>query len=187
MFSRNFSVNITYLVEWRSNGNIMKSQIKSVLLQRFWLKVDIGGTSDCYIWAMSWENLLLPYANNKGTDQPVHLRSLISTFVVHCLDSTCIILPLAIAEISSLQLVSVAEQAGWSLNWWQTLKTGYSREVAHFTFGAIRLLWYFPFACVKDKMPTTGTLAADLIKCTSKIYFRTHRVWYMSHRQVLTE
>ena len=28
-----------------------------------------------------------PYANNKGADQPVHLRSLISAFVVRCLDS----------------------------------------------------------------------------------------------------
>ena len=23
-----------------------------------------------HIWALSWENLFLPYANNKGTDQP---------------------------------------------------------------------------------------------------------------------
>ena len=38
------------------------------------------------------------YANIKGADQPTHLRSLISTFVVHCLDS--IIPVLAIAEIS---------------------------------------------------------------------------------------
>ena len=44
-----------------------------------------------YIWAISWENLFMPYANNKGTDQPVHSRSLISMFVVRCLDS---ILPL---------------------------------------------------------------------------------------------
>ena len=29
----------------------------------------------------------MPYANNKGADQPVHSRSLISTFVVRCLDS----------------------------------------------------------------------------------------------------
>ena len=28
-----------------------------------------------------WENLLMPYANNKGADQPTHPRSLISTFV----------------------------------------------------------------------------------------------------------
>ena len=28
-----------------------------------------------------------PYANNKDADQPAHPRSLISTFVVRCLDS----------------------------------------------------------------------------------------------------
>ena len=49
-------------------------------------------------WATSWENLFMPYANNKGTDQPVHPHSLISAFVVCCLDS--IIPLLAIAEIS---------------------------------------------------------------------------------------
>ena len=32
-------------------------------------------------------NMFLPYENNKGTDQPAHLLSLISTFVVHFLDS----------------------------------------------------------------------------------------------------
>ena len=30
---------------------------------------------------------LMSYANNKGVDQPAHPRSLISTFVVRCLDS----------------------------------------------------------------------------------------------------
>ena len=43
---------------------------------------------------------LMSYANTKGADQPVHLRSLISTFVVHCLDS--IISLDSIAEISRL-------------------------------------------------------------------------------------
>ena len=32
-------------------------------------------------------NLILQYTNNKGADQPAHPRSLISTFVVRCLDS----------------------------------------------------------------------------------------------------
>ena len=40
-----------------------------------------------FIWATSWENLFMPYANNKGADQPVHPRSLISTFIICCLDS----------------------------------------------------------------------------------------------------
>ena len=28
------------------------------------------------IWAASWENLCMPYANNKGADKPAHPRSL---------------------------------------------------------------------------------------------------------------
>ena len=43
---------------------------------------------------------LMSYANNKGTDQPPHPCSLISAFVVRCLDS--IISLDAIAEISRL-------------------------------------------------------------------------------------
>ena len=53
--------------------------------------VDLGVWSGS-IQATSWENLFMPYANNKGVDQPVHLCSLISAFIVCCLDS---IIPLA--------------------------------------------------------------------------------------------
>ena len=38
------------------------------------------------------------YANNKGADQPAHPRSLISTFVIRCLDSMICIL--AISKVS---------------------------------------------------------------------------------------
>ena len=48
------------------------------------------------------------YANNKGADQPAHLGSLISAFVVRCLDS--IIPLLAVSKISRLKLASVAEK-----------------------------------------------------------------------------
>ena len=34
------------------------------------------------IWATSWENLFMPYANNKGADQLAHPGSLISAVVV---------------------------------------------------------------------------------------------------------
>ena len=65
----------------------------------------------------------MPYVNNKGADQPAHLHSLISTFIVHCLDG---IRPLVSkSEISSLYLSSVAAQAGLSLPWSQTSKTGF--------------------------------------------------------------
>ena len=49
----------------------------------------------------------MPYANNKGPDQPAHPRSLISAFVSRCLDS---IIPLvSVSKIPSLFLASVAE------------------------------------------------------------------------------
>ena len=43
---------------------------------------------------------LMSYANNKGADQPAHPRSLISAFVVRCLDSIHVISLDSIAEIS---------------------------------------------------------------------------------------
>ena len=46
------------------------------------------------------QNLFLPYANNKDADQPAHLCSLISIFVIHCLAS--IISLVSLSEISSL-------------------------------------------------------------------------------------
>ena len=68
-------------------------------------------------------NPVMPYANNKGADQPAHPRSLISAFVVRCLDG---ILPLvSISKISSICLASVATQAGLSLPWSETPKTGF--------------------------------------------------------------
>ena len=60
-------------------------------------------------WTMSWENLFMQYANNKGSDQPAHPLSLISAFVVGFLDS--IIPVLAISEIS--RLASFWSWAGW--------------------------------------------------------------------------
>ena len=65
----------------------------------------------------------MSYVNNKGADQPAPPRSLISTFVVRCLDS--IIPLLSISRISSLYLATVAEQAGLSLPWSQTPKTSF--------------------------------------------------------------
>ena len=62
-------------------------------------------------------------ANNRGTDQPVHPHSLISAFVVHCLDS--IISLVFISEISGLYLASLAAQAGLCLTWTQTPKTDF--------------------------------------------------------------
>ena len=66
---------------------------------------------------------VLPYANNKDTNQPAHPCSLISVVVIRFLDS---LMPLvSISEISSLWLASVAAQAGLSLLWLHTPKTGF--------------------------------------------------------------
>ena len=56
-------------------------------------------------------------------DQPAHPRSLFSAFIVRCLDS---IIPLvSISKLSSLELVSVAEQTGLSLTWSKSTKTDF--------------------------------------------------------------
>ena len=67
--------------------------------------------------------MFMPYASNKGADQPAHPRHLISAFVVRSLDSLILLLPKA--EISRLLLVPVVEQAGLSLTWLQTPKTDF--------------------------------------------------------------
>ena len=64
---------------------------------------------------------VLPYANNKGADQPAHPRSLISAFVVRCLDSLIPLLAINVAEIT----ISSVEQEGLSFNWSETPKTGF--------------------------------------------------------------
>ena len=61
---------------------------------------------------------LMSYTNNKGADQPAHVRSLISAFVVCCLDS--IMSLVFVTKISSLMLASVAEQASLSPTWSET-------------------------------------------------------------------
>ena len=52
------------------------------------------------IWVTWQQNLLLPSVKNKGVDQPAHPRSLISTFVVRCLDN--VISLVSISKISRL-------------------------------------------------------------------------------------
>ena len=69
---------------------------------------------------------LIPYANNKGADQPAHPRSLINTFVVRCFDSMICIL--AIYEVLRFYLGSVADQVG--LTWSKTPEDTFLHDVA---------------------------------------------------------
>ena len=62
-------------------------------------------------------------ANNKGSDQPAHPRSLISTFVIPLLQS--IIARLDTGEISIFLLVSLAEDTGLKLALSETPKKGF--------------------------------------------------------------
>ena len=81
---------------------------------------------------------LMSYANNKGTDQPAHPHSLISTFVVRCLDS--IISLGSIAKISRLQVDSVAAQTGLCLAWLETSEDTFCRVVAHFCASTVKCI-----------------------------------------------
>ena len=77
-------------------------------------------------WASAQENLykcIRGYPNNKGADQPAHLRSLVCAFVICYLKS--LVIKLASYEISILQLVSVADETGLSLALSETLKKGF--------------------------------------------------------------
>ena len=65
---------------------------------------------------------------HEGADQPAHSHSLISAFVVHCLDR--IISLNSVAEISSLYLASVAAQAGLCLALSETPEDTFCRVVA---------------------------------------------------------
>ena len=88
----------------------------------------------------------MPYANNKGTDQHAHPHSLISTFIVCCLDS--IIPNLAISKNSRFKLASEAEpseaeQAGLSPNWSQTPKTSFlvTRLISYVSRDRTEIRW----------------------------------------------
>ena len=71
---------------------------------------------------------LMSYANNKGVDQPTHPRSLISAFVVRCLDSVMSLV--SVTKIASLMLASVTEQASLSLTWSETPEDTFSQDEA---------------------------------------------------------
>ena len=73
----------------------------------------------------------MPYANNKSADQPAHPRSLISIFVVRCLDS--MICTLALSKVARFQLVPVGEQVGLNLTWSKIPEDTFLRDVAQMT------------------------------------------------------
>ena len=75
------------------------------------------------VWASTRENLTSGVANNKGPDQPGHVRSLISAVVIRLMEN--IISKLATSEISVFYLVSVAEQTRLCVTWSEFPRTGF--------------------------------------------------------------
>ena len=78
---------------------------EALLFENKILNILIGLGNGMFIERITFEpghekTCLMSYANNKGADQPAHPCSLISAFVVRCLDS--IISRDSIAEISRL-------------------------------------------------------------------------------------
>ena len=71
----------------------------------------------------------MSYTNNKCADQPAHPRSVISAFVVRCLDSVMSLV--SVTKISNLMLASVAEQAGLILTWSETPEDTFFHDGAH--------------------------------------------------------
>ena len=82
----------------------------------------------------------MSYANNKGTDQdqPAYPRSLISAFVVRCLDSVMSLV--SVTKLSSIMLASVAEQASLSLTWSETTEDTFSHDELIYLRHRIKLL-----------------------------------------------
>ena len=91
---------------------------------------DLTGLKTCKTFEPGHEEMcLMPYANNKGADQPAHPRILISAFIFRCQDR---IIPLVcISEISRFWLVSVAEQVSLCLAWSETPEHPFCHDEAH--------------------------------------------------------
>ena len=109
----------------------------------------------------------MSYANNKDADQPAHPRSLISAFVVHCLDSVMSLV--SVTKISNLMLASVAEQASLSLTWSETPEDTFSHDEAQTVFQDFHEIEIFMYR------KTPKTLGTRKICCNySKIWTRWH-------------
>ena len=106
---------------------------KTLLCCRFQKAIDCVGNCFpfCLLYLSQDMRKYVLYANNKGADQPAHPRSLISAFIVRCLDSDSVMSLVSVTKISSLLLLFVAEQASLSLTWSETPEDTFSHDEAH--------------------------------------------------------
>ena len=103
----------------------------------------------------------MPYANNKGADQPAHLHSLISTFIVRCLDSMICIL--ALSKVSRFYLFSVAEQAGLNLTWLKIPEDTFLRDMAQMMSKNMSF-WFHPTSLFFQKERLASYISRKLNK-----------------------
>ena len=82
---------------------------------------------------ISWTGSFMPYANNKGADQPAYPSSLISTFIICCLN--IITHFVAISDVLRFLVAFVADQAGLSC---RHPKKDFSRDAALVETGLTR-------------------------------------------------
>ena len=125
-------LNMTIVVDWDIKPQINQTS-EDLQWTRQLVSLDWSHTSldmfyiahfNIAIPVLTWHHAktcLMPYATNKGADQPTHPCSLISTFVVCSLDREIPVV--AMYVISRLELASAAEQAGLS----QTSEERFSR------------------------------------------------------------
>ena len=123
-------------------------------------------------WATPWENLFIPYANNKVADQPAHPGCLIRAFTVRYLDS--VILLLAVPQISRLYLASVAEQAGLSLTWSCNSKDRFSQYRLFFVHVCSNINHYNDDSIISVKILKNGHLK----NCCNYSKIRTVSFYY---------
>ena len=81
------------------------------------------------IRSRSCENVSYGICEQQRCRSACYPHSLISTFIVRCLDSMLCIL--AISKVSKFLLASVAEQAGLNVTWSKIPEDTFSRDVAH--------------------------------------------------------
>ena len=124
----------------------------------------------------------MSYANNKGAGQPAHPCSLISAFIVHCLDSVMSLV--SVTKISSLMLASAAEQASLSLTWLELPEDKFSHVAAHM----------FLFLCCSQCI---SKILCKKIYHVSGVNTRSHNAkvrfcsffpsWFSLHHQTTTD
>ena len=104
---------------------------------------------------------LMSYANNKGADQPAHLHSLISVFVVRCLDSI-------ISRFYSQNFKTLASFCGCADRFASVLVRNSWRQVLSYFGSAWKFILLTVYSRLLDKK-NTHTKKLDYSSCISAV------------------